>query len=150
MTMLTVKFLRLHPDAQLPKYATAHAAGLDICACNDEDIVIAPHTVALIPTGFAIELPIGYEAQLRPRSGLALQYAISLPNTPGTIDADYRGEVKIILINHGEEPFTVKKGDRIAQMVIAKVERAHFLEVESLSETARGAGGFGHTGLSLA
>ncbi|MFN3344099.1 MAG: dUTP diphosphatase [Chloroherpetonaceae bacterium] len=145
--MLTVKFLRLHPDAQLPKYATEHAAGLDLHACNDEEIVVQPQAVALIPTGFAIELPIGYEAQLRPRSGLALKYAISLPNTPGTIDADYRGEVKVILINHGKEPFTVKKGDRIAQMVIAKYERAAFVEANSLSDTERGTGGFGHTGV---
>ncbi|MGQ9806730.1 MAG: dUTP diphosphatase [Chlorobiales bacterium] len=146
--MPTVKFLRLHPDAQLPRYATAHAAGLDVCACNDDEVVIAPQTVAIIPTGFAIELPIGYEAQLRPRSGLALKHAISLPNTPGTIDADYRGEVKVILINHGKESFTINKGDRIAQMVIAKVEQANFIEVESLSDTERGAGGFGHTGVS--
>ncbi len=145
--MPTVKFLRLHPNAQLPKYATEHAAGLDLHACNDEDIIVQPQTVALIPTGFAIELPIGYEAQLRPRSGLALKHAISLPNTPGTIDADYRGEVKVILINHGKEPFTVKKGDRIAQMVIAKYERVDFVEVDSLSDTERGAGGFGHTGV---
>ena len=145
--MPTVKFLRLHPNAQLPKYATEHAAGLDLHACNDEDIIVQPQTVALIPTGFAIELPIGYEAQLRPRSGLALKHAISLPNTPGTIDADYRGEVKVILINHGKEPFTVRKGDRIAQMVIAKYERVDFVEVDSLSDTERGAGGFGHTGV---
>ncbi len=145
--MPVVKFLRLHPDAQLPRYATDHAAGLDICACNDEEIIIPPQAVALIPTGFAIELPIGYEAQLRPRSGLALKHAISLPNTPGTIDADYRGEVKIILINHGKEPFTVKKGDRIAQMVIARYERVDFVETTSLSDTPRGVGGFGHTGM---
>ncbi len=146
--MLTVKFLRLHPDAQLPKYATEHAAGLDIHACNDEEIVVQPQAVALIPTGFAIELPIGYEAQLRPRSGLAHKHAISLLNTPGTIDADYRGEVKVILINHGKEPFTVKKGDRIAQMVIAKYERVAIVEADALSDTKRGTGGFGHTGVS--
>lgn len=145
--MPTVKFLRLRPDAQLPKYATARAAGLDLFACNDDDIVIEPQSVALIPTGFAMELPDGYEAQLRPRSGLALKHAISLPNSPATIDADYRGEVKIILINHGKEPFIVKKGDRVAQMVIAKVEQATFIEVDALSETARGEGGFGHTGV---
>ncbi|MCS6988433.1 MAG: dUTP diphosphatase [Chloroherpetonaceae bacterium] len=145
--MLTIKFLRLRPDAQLPKYATPLAAGLDLFACNDEDIVIEPQSVALVPTGFAMELPEGYEAQLRPRSGLALKCAISLPNSPATIDADYRGEVKVILINHGKEPFTVKKGDRVAQMVIAKVERAIFVEAERLSETTRGEGGFGHTGV---
>lgn len=145
--MPTIKFLRLRPDAQLPTYATARAAGLDLFACNDDDIVIEPQSVALVPTGFAMELPDGYEAQLRPRSGLALKHAISLPNSPATIDADYRGEVKIILINHGKEPFVVKKGDRVAQMVIAKVEQATFIEVDALSETARGEGGFGHTGV---
>lgn len=144
--MLTVKILRLHPDAKIPKYATPFAAGLDISACNETDVTLLPQSVALIPTGLAIELPIGYEAQLRPRSGLALKNAISLPNSPATIDADYRGEIKIILINHGKEPFTVKKGDRIAQIVIAKVEQADFVEVLSLSETERGEGGFGHTG----
>jgi dUTP pyrophosphatase len=146
--MVSIKFLRLHPDAVLPRYATPHAAGLDVSACMEADIIIQPGTVGLVPTGFAIELPEGYEAQIRPRSGLALKHAISLPNTPGTIDADYRGEVKVILINHGKEPFVIKKGDRIAQMVIAKYERAEFLEVMSLSETERGTGGFGHTGVA--
>lgn len=145
---VTVKFLRLNPSATIPRYATAQAAGMDIAACLGEPIVIEPQSSALIPTGFAIELPEGYEAQLRPRSGLALRYAISLANTPATIDADYRGEVKVILINHGKAPFQVRHGDRIAQMVIAKVERASFIEVEALSETERGAGGFGHTGVS--
>ncbi|MCS7013600.1 MAG: dUTP diphosphatase [Chloroherpetonaceae bacterium] len=145
---VTVKFLRLNPRAILPHYATAQAAGLDVCACLETSITVEPQATALIPTGFAIELPEGYEAQLRPRSGLALRYAISLANSPATIDADYRGEVKVILINHGKVPFQVQHGDRIAQMVIAKVERANCVEVSALSETARGTGGFGHTGLS--
>lgn len=145
---VTIKFLRLSAGAILPRYATAHAAGMDIAACLDEPITIEPQATGLIPTGFAIELPEGYEAQLRPRSGLALRHAISLANAPATIDADYRGEVKVILINHGKAPFQVQHGDRIAQMVIAKVERASFIEVDALSETERGAGGFGHTGVS--
>jgi dUTP pyrophosphatase len=145
---VTVKFLRLNTRAILPCYATAQAAGMDIAACLDEPIVIEPQTTALVPTGFAIELPEGYEAQLRPRSGLALRHAVSLANAPATIDADYRGEIKVILINCGKTPFEVKHGDRIAQMVIAKVERANFVEVNALSETDRSTGGFGHTGLS--
>lgn len=145
---VTVKFLRLNARAILPHYATASAAGLDIAACLESPVTIEPHTTALIPTGFAIELPEGYEAQLRPRSGLALHHAISLLNSPATIDADYRGEVKVILINYGKAPFQIQHGDRIAQMVIAKVERAQLEEVTTLSETARGTGGFGHTGIS--
>jgi len=145
--MLQVKFKKLDPKAQAPQYATSHAAGLDLVACLENAVVIEPQTVELIPTGLAIELPEGYEAQIRPRSGLALKHLISLPNTPATIDADYRGEVKIILINHGKNPFTVNPGERIAQMVIAKVEHATFLQVEELSNTERGEGGFGHTGV---
>lgn len=146
--MITIKFLRLHAGAVIPHYATSHAAGLDLSACLEKEITIDPQSVALVPTGLAIEIPEGYEAQLRPRSGLALKHLISLPNTPATIDADYRGELKVILINHGKEPFTVRHGDRIAQMVIAKVEQAALIEVDSLSETGRGEGGFGHTGIS--
>ncbi len=134
--------------AILPYYATAQAAGMDIAACLDAPVIIEPQTTALVPTGFAIELPEGYEAQLRPRSGLALRHSISLANAPATIDADYRGEIKVILINHGKVPFQVQHGDRIAQMVVAKVERASFVEVNALSETDRNAGGFGHTGIS--
>jgi len=144
--MLKVKIVRLNKQAVLPVYATAHAAGMDISACIDQPITIEPQTTELIPTGFALELPEGYEAQLRPRSGLALRSLISLPNTPATIDADYRGEVKVILINYGRNPFTVCHGDRIAQMVVAKVEQVYFEEVEALSTTGRGEGGFGHTG----
>jgi len=144
--MLKVKIVRLNKQASLPVYATAHAAGMDISACIDEPVTLEPFTTALIPSGFAIELPDGYEAQLRPRSGLALRSMISLPNTPATIDADYRGEVKVILINYGKEPFIVRHGDRIAQMVIARVEQVRFEEVDELGSTVRGEGGFGHTG----
>ncbi len=145
--MLEIKFIKLHPQARAPEYATSHAAGLDIAACLDEPITIDPQEAKLIATGLAIELPEGYEAQLRPRSGLALKKLISLPNAPATIDADYRGEVKVILINHGKEPFMVKHGERIAQMVIARVEKVLFKETSSLSNSERGEGGFGHTGV---
>jgi dUTP pyrophosphatase len=145
--MIKVKIVRLNQKAILPAYATAHAAGMDLSACLDSPVIVAPHAAELIPAGFAIELPEGFEAQLRPRSGLALRYLISLPNTPATIDADYRGEVKIILINHGSEPFTVNHGDRIAQMVVTRVDHVLFEEVEALSDTPRGTGGFGHTGI---
>ena len=144
--MLNVKIVRLNQQASLPAYATAHAAGMDISACIEAPVTIEPFTTALIPSGFALELPEGYEAQLRPRSGLALRSMISLPNTPATIDADYRGEVKVILINYGKEPFIVRHGDRIAQMVIARVEQVSFEEVDELGSTVRGEGGFGHTG----
>ncbi len=146
LPMLKVKIVRLHKQAILPVYATAHAAGMDISACLEDPVTIQPFTTALISSGFALELPEGYEAQLRPRSGLALRSMISLPNTPATIDADYRGEVKVILINYGSEPFTVRHGDRIAQMVVAQVEQVCFDEVQELGTTARGDGGFGHTG----
>ena len=145
--MLQVKIVRLHKQASLPVYATTHAAGMDISACLEESVTLQPFTTALIPSGFAIELPEGYEAQLRPRSGLALRSMISLPNTPATIDADYRGEVKVILINYGKEPFVVHHGDRIAQMVVARVEQVQFEEVDELGSTRRGEGGFGHTGV---
>ncbi|NTV92196.1 MAG: dUTP diphosphatase [Chlorobiaceae bacterium] len=146
--MLKVKIVRLNEKALLPVYATTHAAGMDVAACLEEDVVVRPFETALIPAGFAIELPEGYEAQLRPRSGLALRHLISLPNTPATIDADYRGEVKIILINYGQEPFVVHHGDRVAQMVVAKVEKVFFDEVSSLASSSRADGGFGHTGIA--
>ncbi|NTU98074.1 MAG: dUTP diphosphatase [Chlorobiaceae bacterium] len=147
--MLQIKIVRLHKQAVLPVYATTHAAGMDISACLDEPVTLEPMSTVLIPSGFALEVPEGYEAQLRPRSGLALRSMISLPNTPATIDADYRGEVKVILVNFGREPFTVRHGDRIAQMVIAKVEHVRFEEVDELSTTMRGGGGFGHTGVAM-
>lgn len=145
--MIKVKIVRLNQKAILPVYATAHAAGMDVSACLDAPVTVEPASAALIPTGFAIELPEGYEAQLRPRSGLALRHLISLPNSPATIDADYRGEVGVILINHGREPFTVSHGDRIAQMVVARVDHVVLEEVGVLSDTKRGSGGFGHTGV---
>lgn len=131
---------------ELPTYATKGSAGMDLRANLQEDVVIAPGERKLISTGLFIELPVGYEAQIRPRSGLALKKGVTVLNSPGTIDADYRGEIGIILINHGEESFTVANGERIAQMVIAKHETVEFEQVESLDETERGAGGFGSTG----
>lgn len=133
-------------DLDLPSYETEDAAGMDLRAAVTDDVVLAPGARALIPTGLAIALPAGYEAQVRPRSGLALRNGISLVNTPGTIDADYRGEVGVILINHGSEAFTVDRGMRVAQMVIAPVTQATWRETDNLSDTARGAGGFGSTG----
>jgi len=133
-------------DIDLPFYASTHAAGADLRAAIGADIVIEPGKHALIKTGFAMALPDNYEAQIRPRSGLALKYGITVLNTPGTIDADYRGEVGVILINHGNEPFIVQRGDRIAQMIIAPFVQADFQPVETLSETLRGSGGFGSSG----
>lgn len=130
----------------LPRYATAHSAGMDISAAVDQDVVLKPGSTVLIPTGFAIALPEGYEAQIRPRSGLAIKNGIGILNSPGTIDADYRGEVKIILSNFGKEDFVVRRGERIAQMVIAQHERGEWIEADRLDDTERGAGGFGHTG----
>lgn len=128
----------------LPAYATEHAAGLDIVAA--EDVTLAPGARHAVATGFAIAIPEGYEVQVRPRSGLALKHGITCLNTPGTIDADYRGEVKVILANLGAEPFEVRRGERIAQLVPAAVQRARFAEVGELDDTARGMGGFGSTG----
>ncbi len=133
--------------AVIPEYQSGGSAGADLFAFLDADMVIGPGSVALVPTGVYVEIPHGYEAQIRPRSGLALKHGITLLNTPGTIDSDYRGEIRIIVANLGREPFTVKHGMRIAQMVFAKVYRAHFIAVEALSSTERNDGGFGHTGL---
>ena len=130
----------------LPAYETASSAGMDLRAFVDADVVLKSFERKLIPTGLYIELPDGYEAQIRPRSGLAIKSGITVLNSPGTIDADYRGEIKVILINLSQEDFTIKSGDRICQMVIAKHEKAEFVEVNEISETERGAGGFGHTG----
>lgn len=131
----------------LPSYETAASAGMDLRASLEETILIKPMQRQLIPTGLFIELPAGYEAQIRPRSGLALKHGITILNTPGTIDADYRGEIKILLINFSDTDFEVKGGDRIAQMIVASHEQVRWDEVELLTETARGAGGYGHTGL---
>ena len=131
----------------LPQYATAQSAGMDLRANTSEPFTLNPLERKLVPTGLFIALPEGYEAQVRPRSGLALKHGITVLNTPGTIDADYRGEIGVVLVNLSNEPFTVEPGERIAQMVIAKHEQANFLVVEELDETERGAGGYGHTGV---
>jgi dUTP pyrophosphatase len=148
MTEVDVRISRVGGAANqpLPHYMTRHAAGMDLHAVLDKDLVLVPGARALVPTGIAIALPEGYEAQVRPRSGLALRHGITLVNSPGTIDPDYRGEIGVIVINHGAETFTVKNGERIAQLVIAPFVRAVFREVAALDETARGDGGFGHTG----
>ncbi|MCE3231989.1 MAG: deoxyuridine 5-triphosphate nucleotidohydrolase [Rickettsiaceae bacterium] len=147
MTQVQIKRLENSAGLELPFYATANSAGLDLQAANDEDIVLAPGQRALVKTGISIALPDGYEAQIRPRSGLAYKNGVTVLNAPGTIDADYRGEIGVILINHGQENFVVTRGTRIAQMVIAQYTRATFSEVSELSETQRGQGGFGSTGL---
>jgi dUTP pyrophosphatase len=131
---------------ELPSYSTAASAGMDLRANIDNDIVLAPLKRALIPTGLYVEIPVGYEAQIRPRSGLAVKSGIGIVNSPGTIDADYRGEVRIILINLSDKSFVIKDGDRICQMVITKHEKAEWINVDSLDVTERGEGGFGHTG----
>jgi len=145
--VLEVKIINKSPHA-LPAYETAGAAGMDIRAWLEEPVVLQPLERKLIPTGLYIELPLGYEAQLRPRSGLAFKHGISLPNTPATIDADYRGELKVALINLSNESFEVRNGERIAQMVVAKHEQVVWKAVEVLSNSNRGAGGFGSTGKS--
>lgn len=132
---------------QLPQYSTRSSAGLDLRANVEEPVLLRPFQRALIPTGLYISLPEGYEAQVRPRSGLALRHGITVLNTPGTIDADYRGEVGVILVNLGQEDFVVNDGERIAQMVVAKYEQVELLPVEALDDTERGAGGFGHSGI---
>jgi len=135
-----------HSKHALPAYETSASAGVDLKANLEQEIVLKPMQRILVPTGLFIEIPVGYEAQVRPRSGLAIKKGITILNSPGTIDADYRGEVKIILINLSNEDFLINDGDRIAQMVIASHEQAEWIEVNELVETARGAGGFGHTG----
>ena len=133
-------------DLPIPRYATSGSSGMDLVADVNEDIVLKPGDIKLISAGIYISIPEGYEAQVRPRSGLALKHGISLVNTPGTIDSDYRGLINIIMINHGKEPFTIKRGDRIAQMVIKAVVKAEIEVTEELDDTVRSHGGFGHTG----
>lgn len=133
-------------DIQLPSYATEGSAGMDIRATVKDEIIIQPGKVALVPTNISVEIPKGYEIQVRPRSGLAANHSIGILNSPGTIDSDYRGEVKIILMNFGNEPFTIHRGDRIAQLVVSKVYSAKIVETENLNSSHRGEGGFGHTG----
>lgn len=130
----------------LPSYATEQSAGMDLTAALEEAIEIGPGERALVPTGLAIALPDGFEAQIRPRSGLAINHGVTVLNSPGTVDADYRGEIKVILVNHGKEPFIVERGARIAQMVVERFEHVEWEVVESLDDTARGEGGFGSTG----
>ncbi len=143
-----IKALDHFGDLALPHFETALAAGADLRAAvpETEPMILAPGARALVPTGFAMALPAGYEAQIRPRSGLAYKHGITCLNTPGTIDADYRGEVKVLLINHGTDAFTITRGERIAQMVIAPITQPDFVQVETLDDTARGEGGFGSTG----
>lgn len=143
---MKIEFTKVHANAVLPTYQTGQSAGMDITACIDESIGVAPHERAIIPTGFAIALPPGYEAQIRARSGMAAKFGIMPANGVGTIDADYRGEVGVIVLNTSNEPFTVEPGMRIAQMVVTKYETVEWDEVESLDETERGEGGYGSTG----
>jgi len=149
MTSIRVAVERL-PEAEglpLPAYQTGGSSGMDVCAAVSEEVVLAPGEVGLIPAGFRIAVPPGYEVQVRPRSGLALRSGIAVLNSPGTIDSDYRGPVGIILANLGREPFTIRRGDRIAQMVVCPVVRAEIEEIDRVHDTTRGSGGFGHTGV---
>lgn len=146
MLKAKIKILAHGKELPLPAYMSEHAAGMDLCAAVDEQMSILPGDWNLVPTGIALALPDGYEAQVRPRSGLALKQGVSILNTPGTVDADYRGEVGVILMNHSKQNLVIKRGDRIAQMIINKVEKIKFEEVAELPQTKRGAGGFGHTG----
>ena len=142
-----ITHIRGSEDMSLPKYMTEHASGMDLSAAVKEDTVLKPGEIKLVPTGIQIGIPPGYEGQVRPRSGLALKHGISIVNSPGTIDADYRGEVGVILMNLGKKDFLIRRGDRIAQLVINKVARADLVYVDKLTKTSRNEGGFGHTGL---
>jgi dUTP diphosphatase len=144
---LRVKRLDGNKDMALPSYETEGASGLDLRAAVDGELTLQPGEIKLVPTGLAIALPPGYEAQVRPRSGLALKHGVGMVNTPGTIDSDYRGEIGLVLINWGKTPFVIKRGDRIAQMVVTRVSRAQVQEVDRLETTERGEGGFGHSGV---
>jgi dUTP pyrophosphatase len=144
---IKVKRMSVFNDIALPEYESEGSSGMDLRALVDDEIILEPGEIRLISTGLAISVPCGYEAQIRPRSGLALKHGIGMVNSPGTIDSDYRGEIGIIVINWGKEPFVVKRGDRIAQMVISKVYKAEMVDVEDLDLTQRGEGGFGHSGL---
>lgn len=150
MHTIRIPIQRLRPrasdDIPLPCFMTPLSAGMDVCADIDAELVLMPQEIVAIPTGFAIALPEGYEAQIRPRSGLALKHGVTVVNAPGTIDADYRGEIRIALINLGKQPFAIHRGDRICQMVVQRVIRVDWDEIGRLDDTARGPGGFGHTG----
>jgi dUTP pyrophosphatase len=143
---IKLQFADLSLETKIPEYATEHSSGLDLASSSLLDIVLLPMETKLIPTNLIIEIPVGFEGQIRPRSGLAIKHNIGIINSPGTIDADYRGELKILLTNFGREPFTVRHSERIAQLVICKVEKAEIQIETSLSETKRSGGGFGHTG----
>lgn len=143
---IRIRRVRGDRDFPLPSYQTEQAVGLDLCADIDQDVIIPPLARVLIPTGYAISIPIGFEGQVRPRSGLALKHGITVLNSPGTIDPDYRGEVKVVLVNLSNQTFVIKRGDRIAQLVISPAVRAELQEVDSLDDTKRGDRGFGHTG----
>jgi dUTP pyrophosphatase len=145
--IIKVKRLDNNLDLPLPSYYSDGSSGLDLCAAVEKELILKAGEIQLIPTGLSISLPRGYEAQIRPRSGLALRHGLGLVNSPGTIDADYRGEIGLIVINWGKEPFTIRRGDRIAQMVIGKVYRAQVEEADEIDPTARGEGGFGHSGI---
>ncbi len=150
MEKITVKFKRLDKqfdDVPVPAYSTEHSAGMDIRATVHSEITVNPGEIVLVPTNLSVEIPEGYEIQVRPRSGLAIKHGIGVLNSPGTIDSDYRGEVKIILFNFGKEKFIIKRGDRIAQLVLSKVYHAELIEAEELQNTKRGTGGFGHSGI---
>jgi dUTP pyrophosphatase len=146
MVSIKIKRLAHNTDLPLPKKMSEHSSGFDLMAAVDAPITIAPGEILLVPTGLILGIPPGYEGQVRPRSGLAVRHGISIPNAPGTIDADYRGELKVILINLGREPFTINRGDRIAQLIIAPAPMVSLEEVDDIDSTARGEGGFGHTG----
>jgi dUTP pyrophosphatase len=141
-----VRIMRLRSGAELPRYMSEGAAGMDLAACLDVEVIIPPGQRALVGTGVAIALPRGFEAQVRPRSGLAFKFGVTVLNAPGTVDEDYRGEIKVLLVNHGHDPFVVRGGERIAQLVVAPVTRVQLDEQTELDETVRGAGGYGHTG----
>jgi dUTP pyrophosphatase len=144
--MFRVRYRKLRAAAITPRYMSENAAGADLASAAEGPLLLAPGARLAVPTGLALEIPAGYEGQIRPRSGLALRAGVTMLNTPGTIDADYRGEVMILLVNHGGDPYTINPGDRIAQLVIAPVTRGDFEETTELSTTGRGDGGFGHTG----
>ena len=144
---LQVRRLPGSEDIALPEYETEGASGLDLRAAVKEELTLHPGEIRLVPTGLAVSIPPGYEGQIRPRSGLALRYGIGMVNSPGTIDSDYRGEIGLVVVNWGREPFVIKRGDRVAQMVIAAVSKAEVVEVDDLESTARGEGGFGHSGV---
>lgn len=147
MKKIDLKIKLLNPLARLPAYATRHSAGMDLCAALEKPLTLKPREIRLVPTGLALEIPPGFEGQVRPRSGLALKYGITVANAPGTIDADYRGEVGVILVNLGKKDFVVQPGDRIAQLVVSQVFRASLTVKRDLNRTRRGSGGFGHTGV---